>query len=220
MTGRSRWAARACAWLLLSALLPLANSLRPLHHRRVAASPLLRRAAGRQHSGGRARRAEPQCAIDLAECLRTFVESGVVTCATQATDEAARSPAVVDDVFAGLTGGFVGCTGTIIALELRKAPVKNMLKCEYCEGTGRLKCGTCFGAGCDECKDTGSVRCVTCAGTGRAVSTEVEKQQFRAIFGLFPEMRYGPESTMFDDRDPDTSDAVETTSSGRPPSQQ
>jgi hypothetical protein len=28
----------------------------------------------------------------------------------------------------------------------------------------------------------------------------LEKQQFRAIFGLFPEMRYGPESTMFDER--------------------
>ncbi|KAG8458811.1 hypothetical protein KFE25_005238 [Diacronema lutheri] len=150
-------------------------------------------------------RAAPACAIDLAECLSAFLTSGNVGCVSEATSAAAAgvvpTRAVVDDVVAGLTGGFVGVAGTVISLELGKQAVKEQLRCNYCAGEGRLKCGQCYGKGCAACGGTGHVTCVSCGGSGRAVSTDMEKAQFRAVFGLFPEMRYGPESTLFDERD-------------------
>jgi hypothetical protein len=147
-----------------------------------------------------ARRAAPTAVLvefDFSACLTQFIETGGLQCVTVS---GFTERAVVDDVVAGLTGGFVGVTGTVIALELGKQSAKEQLKCEYCSGEGTLKCGECFGVGCKTCAGTGRVACVSCGGSGRAISSELEKQQFRAIFGLFPEMRYGPESTMFDER--------------------
>ncbi|KAJ1616259.1 hypothetical protein T492DRAFT_1107821 [Pavlovales sp. CCMP2436] len=153
---------------------------------------------------GRAR-AAPACVLDFGECLSLFLATGNLACLADAGVSPDALPiSVVDDVVAGLTGGFVGVSGTVVTLELSKQQLKEEVKCQYCNGAGALTCGICCGAGCDACDGKGLVKCVSCGGSGRAVSSDVQKEQFRAIFGLFPEMRYGPESTMFDEREDDS----------------
>lgn len=177
-----------------AAILALAGSV-------GGAAPGAARPASRARPRAPRPRASPVCALDLAECLGSFVSSGNLGCVAQATvGDALPTRAVVDDVVAGLTGGFVGVAGSIVFLELGKLRATEALKCTYCAGKGELKCGQCFGEGCAACGGTGRVKCVSCGGSGRAVSSDVEKEQFRAIFGLFPEMRYGPEAQRFDER--------------------
>lgn len=149
-------------------------------------------------------RAAPVCVLDLADCLGAFLQSGNFACVSEATgvgSGALPTREVVNDVVAGLTGGFVGVTGTVVTLELGKQSVREQLKCQYCNGEGSLKCGQCYGEGCAACGGTGRVKCVSCGGSGRAVSSDLEKEQVRAIFGMFPEMRYGPDAALFDERD-------------------
>lgn len=85
----------------------------------------------------------------------------------------------------GFIGGSVGVLGTVAAAQIKKAEVKNRLKCVYCEGSGQIGCGHCFvtgvysysnpdgsltlGARCDNCESTGSVVCINCQGSGLSV---------------------------------------------------
>lgn len=146
------------------------------------------------------RRSRSACVASVptfAECVGQLVETGAfVACMESVPREflPANANAIVDDVVAGIFGGAIGVMGTLFALEFVKEGVQEKLKCAYCQGAGALRCGACFGEGCSECNGTGMVVCVSCAGSGRSVSTALEKEQFRAIFGLFPEMEYGPEA--------------------------
>ena len=41
----------------------------------------------------------------------------------------------------GFIGGTVGVVGTVVATLVKKAQVKDRLKCTYCAGSGQIVCG-------------------------------------------------------------------------------
>merc|ERR1719506_3357845 len=45
----------------------------------------------------------------------------------------------------GFIGGSVGVVGTVVAANIKKGEVKERLKCTYCDGSGQIICGHCFG---------------------------------------------------------------------------
>lgn len=70
------------------------------------------------------------------------------------------------------------------------AQVKDRLKCTYCDGTGQITCGRCFGAKvielrdpsaaegmvrheCGTCEGTGTVVCINCQGSGVQVPEDI-----------------------------------------------
>jgi len=82
----------------------------------------------------------------------------------------------------GFIGGTVGVVGTVVATFVKKAQVKDRLKCTYCAGTGQIICGICLDRGtvstlnvatgqwelkeCQSCEGSGTVVCINCQGSG------------------------------------------------------
>lgn len=115
----------------------------------------------------------------------------------------------------GFIGGTVGVLGTVGATLVKKAEVKDRLKCVYCEGSGQILCGHCFGTkklsyikedktvvlgeDCANCETTGSVVCINCQGSGLSVPDDFlqvlgdEEVRPTPTRGLDSSRRHGPQ---------------------------
>lgn len=76
------------------------------------------------------------------------------------------------------------CMGRVVSTRpSNTAQVKDRLKCSYCQGSGQITCGRCYGAklleirdptaedgllreACRTCEGTGTVVCINCQGSG------------------------------------------------------
>lgn len=122
----------------------------------------------------------------------------------------------------GFVGGSVGVIGTVISTLYKRDEVKDRLKCPYCNGSGQILCGVCFGTGmesiniagtdewqevvCSTCEGAGTVVCINCQGSGLAVPEDILQKlgDSEAGFteedyiGLFDEVKF---PTLLNQRD-------------------
>lgn len=98
---------------------------------------------------------------------------------------------ILDPDLAAFVGGAVGVIGTVESIMARRRAVRDRLTCVYCDGSGSLGCGVCFGTGigsdglpCGACSGTGKVDCVSCQGSGNSVLLAEDRNLIRELAGL------------------------------------
>jgi len=142
---------------------------------------------------------EVQACLDTLSPWLSISESGDVVASPQAIN--------------GFIGGSVGVIGTVAATSIKKSEVKDRLKCTYCDGTGKIMCGYCYGtkqtpfsdssgawqsSPCSNCEATGDVVCINCQGSGITIPDEImqvlgdEEKGFddNDYIGLFNEVKF------------------------------
>mmetsp|Transcript_1159 Transcript_1159/g.2166 ORF Transcript_1159/g.2166 Transcript_1159/m.2166 type:complete len:206 (+) Transcript_1159:51-668(+) len=146
----------------------------------------------------------------------------VITSAMSEVSEAVRMQQLIEviggpmilptlnDLGAAIAGGTVGCMITLITLEWSKQRSVERKQCEYCRGTGRLPCGSCYGLSvhpdevlgetdCVNCSARGFCECNHCDGSGRLLPIRYERalrQQYEEYyFGAFDDDYYNSDRT-------------------------
>uniref|UniRef100_A0A061QSY9 Uncharacterized protein n=1 Tax=Tetraselmis sp. GSL018 TaxID=582737 RepID=A0A061QSY9_9CHLO len=83
----------------------------------------------------------------------------------------------VDPIVASFCGGAVGVLTSLLLVEQNNVRRQAEARCAYCEGTGYITCGSCFGGNkseCANCSGTGKVACTACLCTGKRLATEYD----------------------------------------------
>merc|ERR1711976_182607 len=70
----------------------------------------------------------------------------------------------VDPIVASFCGGAVGVLTALLLVEVNNVKLQAKARCAYCEGTGYITCGSCYGSGA-VVMDGESTPCVSCSGT-------------------------------------------------------
>ncbi|EOD23632.1 hypothetical protein EMIHUDRAFT_315551 [Emiliania huxleyi CCMP1516] len=138
-------------------------------------------------------------AYDMLPLLNCLDEADVGACLETLNPHDGRV-LVSEAAGAAFIGGSVGVIGTVISAFVKRDQVKDRLKCTYCNGTGQIVCGRCYGnkvlelrttegsfatQDCGTCESTGTVVCINCQGSGVQVGFTEED-----YIGLFDEVKF------------------------------